>query len=278
MIKIFMSVRNRLGITKKCIEGLKTHSKLPHEIYVYDNQSNYRVEEHFSYFSDLYQRGEIAQVTFTTYASTFNAFSKASACNFFGLQHEQDPKKDSYDFLLFLDNDIIVTPGWDALLKRAWNFVKAKKMKQVRVIGQLPGGIKNVDHTEIPVEESKLTAKVGKLGGSGLWSVKPSFFRDVGFLNLQQLVGHDKKHDQMYWRLMEQANKGKPYIMGLNQKLGIHCGRDAGSVCNRLTANKNNKKREELIKFPKADKKIEEQDFETFYSHIRDNIALHRDW
>jgi len=278
MIKIFISVRNRLGITKKCIEALKKHSKLPHQIYVYDNQSNYRIGEHFSYFSELYQKGEIAQITFTTYASTFNAFSKASTCNFFGLQHEQDPKKDKYEFLLFLDNDIIVTPGWDNKLKMAWNFIKAKGMKEIRVIGQLPGGIKNVVHNPIPVDESKLTGKIGKLGGSGLWSVKTSFFRDVGFLNLQQLVGHDKKHDQTYWGLLEKANNGKPYIMGLNQKLGIHCGRDAGSVCNRLTANKTNKKKEDFIKFPEADKKIESQDFETFYNHIKDNLVLHRDW
>ena len=56
MVKIFMSVRNRLGITKKCIEALKKHSKLPHQIYVYDNETNYRLRDHFDYFADLYER------------------------------------------------------------------------------------------------------------------------------------------------------------------------------------------------------------------------------
>jgi len=277
MVKIFMTVRNRLGITKKAIEALKKHSKLPHRLYVYDNQSNYRVEEHFSYFCDLYQKGEIAQITFTTYASTFNAFSKAAACNFFGLQHEQDPKKEKYNFLMFIDNDIIVTPGWDEILLKAWNFVNAKKMDNIKVIGQLPGGIKNVNHEKTyPVD--KLVGKVGKLGGSGLWSVRPNFFRDVGYLNLQSLVGHDKKHDQHYWHRLDKSTNGKPYIMGLNHKLGIHCGRDAGSVCNRLTAHKGKGNKEDFIKFPEADQKIESQDFETFYNHIKDNVALHRDW
>lgn len=276
MIKIFMSVRNRLGITKKCIEALKKHSKLPHQIYVYDNETNYRLREHFDYFADLYERKEIAQITFTTYDSTFNAFSKASTSNFFGLQHEQDPLKDTYTFLLMMDNDIIVTPEWDIILHGAWKFIKKNKMNNIKVIGQLPGGIKPKSKEGYPV--GKLVGRVGKLGGSGLWSVRPNFFRDVGFLDLKQLVGHDKKHDQSYWRLLNQKTNNQPYIMGLNHKLGIHCGRDAGSICNRLTRNKGNKKKEEMIKFPEADKKIESQDFDTFFNHIKQNIALHRDW
>jgi hypothetical protein len=50
MIKIFISVRNRLAITKKCIESLILHSEIPHRIYVYDNATNYRLEDHFLFF------------------------------------------------------------------------------------------------------------------------------------------------------------------------------------------------------------------------------------
>jgi len=111
MIKIFMTVRNRLAITKKAIYALKKHSKLPYQLFVYDNATNYRIKEHFSYFLKLYQKGQIAQITFTTTDSTFNAFSKASTCNFFGQQHEEDPKKYTYDFILMIDNDIIANKG-----------------------------------------------------------------------------------------------------------------------------------------------------------------------
>ncbi|MHA1815451.1 MAG: glycosyltransferase family 2 protein, partial [Candidatus Heimdallarchaeaceae archaeon] len=143
MIKIFMTVRNRLEITKKAIEALERHSVLKYQLYVYDNQTNYLIEEHFEYFMRLYSEGKITQVTFNTDASTFNAFSKASSCNAFGLQHNQDPKKDSYDYLVMLDNDIIVVPNWDAKLKRGWEFVTKSKLNNIKVIGQLPGGIKN---------------------------------------------------------------------------------------------------------------------------------------
>ncbi len=211
MIKIFISVRNRLAMTKKCIEAIKRHSKISHQIYVYNNASDYRLKEHFEYFSEIYMNGTISQVTFTTEKSTFNAFSKASTCNFFGLQHEQDPNKDKYLYLVIMDNDILVSPKWDLKFKAGWEYINKNKMKNIKVIGQLPGGIKSLDkqiHQVAGVE-----ARVGVLGGSGLWSVRPNFFKDVGFLDLKQLVGHHKKHDQAYWRLMQKASGGKPYIM-----------------------------------------------------------------
>ena len=276
MIKIFISVRNRLAITKKCIRALQKHSKLPHHIYVYDNQSNYLVKEHFDYFCKLYMRNDIKQITFTTDESNFNAFSKASTCNFFGQQHEMDPKKDSYDFLVMLDNDIIVTPGWDAKLKQAWNYVKKNKMKDIKVIGQLPGGIKRTDKQPLIIGDMK--AKKGKLGGSGLWSVKPNFFKDVGFLPLKQLVGHNKRHDQIYWRLLDVSTEGRSYILGLNQKLGIHCGKQAGSVCNKLTRNRSKGNKNETIKFEHAEEKISKLSFEEFYKQVCNDKYLIKDW
>lgn len=277
MIKIFMTVRNRLAITKKAIQAIKKHSKLDHQLYVYNNQTNYRIDEHFEYFSKLYQKGQITQVMFTTTDSTFNAFSKASSCNFFGLQHEQDPNKMKYEFLVMLDNDIIVTPGWDENIKKGWQYVIKHKMNNIKVIGQLPGGIKNREKKIYEIDE-KLFGKIGKLGGSGLWSVRPNFFTDVGLLNLNILVGHDKKHDQQYWGLMQKASKGQRYIMGLGEKLGFHCGRRAGSVCNRLTRNKSNPQKDKMILFEEQEEKIDSVGFDTFYNSILNDNKLMREW
>jgi len=277
MIKVFLTVRNRLAMTKKCFKALRVHSTLPYQLYVYDNQTNHLVDEHFSYFSKLYNQGLLTQVTFNTTASTFNAFSKATACNMFGLQHEQDPNKDDFMFLVFLDNDIIVTPEWDKKLKIAWNYVRKNKLKHIKVIGQLPGGIR---YKTIKLDIGEMKGLVGKLGGSGLWSVRPNFFRDVGFLDLKKLIGHNKKHDQNYWLLLEKASKGEPYILGLREKLGVHCGTAAGSLCNRLTSNRGREDKEkyELIKFKQAEKDIEAMDFNTFYKSIINDKALLADW
>jgi len=277
MIKIFISVRNRLAMTKKCIQALKKHSKLKHHIYVYNNASNHRLDEHFEYFGKLYAKGDISQVTFTSEATTFNAFSKASTSNFFGLQHEQDPKKDGYLFLVLMDNDILVTPKWDLKLRAGWEYVLKKKMKNIKIIGQRPGGIKGMDKESHKIA-GDMTARVGRLGGSGLWSIRPNFFSDVGLLNLRPLVGQHKKHDQQYWGLLSKKNGGKPYIMGIQSKLGYHCGAFAGSVCNRLTKNRTSPKIGEVIKFEQAEEKIEKLNFDDFYKLISNDKRFTRGW
>ena len=276
MIKIFLTVRNRLEITKKCIHALKIHSKIPHSIYVYDNASNYLVENHFAYFCKMYIKGYIDQICFTTEKSTFNAFSKASTCNFFGRQHEFDLEKSKYEFIVMLDNDIIVTPEWDLKLREAWKYVRKNKMSEIKILGQLPGGIKQKSSL-IKINDT-MSACTGKLGGSGLWSARTNFFTDVGFLDLSKLVGHDKKHDQFYWLLMDKATNGKPYIMGINHKLGIHCGAQAGSVCNVLTRNRSSVDKKEKIKFKNAETRLSQLKFKDFYTQIENDKKLIGDW
>jgi len=271
MYKIMLTVRNRLAITKKCIEALKRHSKIPNQIYIYDNLTNYKLEEHFSYYNKLLSKGYVAQVTFNTATSTFKAFSKASACNNFGAVHEQDPEKDNIMFLVFLDNDIIVSPGWDKTLRAAWKEVNKHKLNNIKVIGQRPGGIRNGQ--KLPYQIAGNEAIMGKLGGSGLWCVKNNFFRDVGFLDLKELVNRSKGHDQIYWRKLSHAANGERYILGLSTKLGIHCGRITGSVCNALTQN-----RHKDIEFKDQDQKIDNMKFDDFYKYISNKKELHNDW
>ena len=233
MYKIFMTIRNRLAITRKAIDALYKHATMPFQLYVYDNSTNYLIDEHFKYFSDLYKEKKITQVTFTTKDSVFNAFDKASTSNFFGLQHEQDPRKREYDFLLIMDNDIIVQPNFDEILLKAWKDVKNHKMDNIHVINQNPGGI--VQAEKIPQRIAGYDSYIGKNSGSAFWCTQNDFFHKIGFLDLNKLVGFDKRHDIFYWRCMDLKNNGKKYVLGLNAELRIHCGSIAGSVCNALT-------------------------------------------
>jgi len=280
MYKIFLSVRNRLAITTKCITSIRKYSELPHQIYVFDNSTNYKIQEHFMYFSLLYERGFITQYTVNSNESTFNAFSKAVSCNQFGLHHEQDPDKDKFDFLLILDNDIIIVQqGWDRILKNAWDDVNKHHMNHIKVIGQLPGGISS--RKDCLVKIAGFNAQIGIHGGSGFWSVRPNFFRDVGYLDLKPLVGHDKKHDQNYWKKMEQVNNKKEYILGLDTKLVIHTGGLAGSICNTLTKNRSpylKKPVNDLIKFEESDKEIDSLTFNDFYNKIINNNDMINNW
>lgn len=278
MYKIFLTVRNRMSLTIKCINSIINHSTEKPEIYVYDNLTNYKINEHFMYWSILYQKEIISQVTFNTKISTFNAFSKAVACNQFGHLHEMDPNKDKYDFLLFLDNDIIVTPQFDKILKNSWVDIKKNKMNNIKIVGQLPGGIKS--KKELNEKIGGYKAKAGFFGGSGLWSVRPNFFREIGFLEVKDFINIHKKHDQNYWRKLGIATNGKEYIMGIDTKLGIHCGSIGGSICNTLTRNKQltQKEKDEKIKFKEVDEKIDNMTFNQFYDMIKNNNVLMNDW
>jgi len=277
MYKIFLSCRNRLAITTKCITSIQRFSKLPHQIYVYDNLTNHKIQEHFMYFSLLYEKGIITQYTVNTKESTFNAFSKAVSCNQFGYNHEQDPEKDKVDFLVFLDNDcIIVQDGWDQIIKNAWTDIQKYNLNNIKVIGHLPGGI--MKKKEIPQKIAGYTAKVGTNGGSGFWVVKNNFFREVGYLNVKELIGHDKKHDQNYWRKLQQISKNQDYILGLQLKIVIHTGSIAGSICNTLTRNKTKADKHELIKFDNAENEIDKMNFDQFFERIKNNETMIGDW
>lgn len=279
MYKIFVSVRNRLACTTKFITAIKKHSLLPNQIYVYDNSTNYKIKEHFMYFSLLYEKGYITQYTVNTNESTFNAFGKAVAFNQFLSNHEQDPNKDKCDFLVCIDNDVIVTPGWDRIIRDAWIDVKKMNMNNIKVIGQLPGGIKSK-----LIINGKIAGiignKTGKLGGSGFWTLPSTFAKDVGYLDVKSLIGFSKKHDQFYWEKLEKATNGKDYILGLNHKLCVHVGSIAGSVCNVLSKNKNLKQKdpEDLIKFEESDDKIDSMNFDDFYKMIINNKDMIDNW
>lgn len=276
MIKIFMTVRDRLAITQKSIEALYTHSKLPFQLYIYNNCTKDKLKEHFEYFYKLYAEELITQITFNTEDSTFNAFSKAASSNQFGRLHNEDPNKNKYDFLLFIDNDIIVLPEWDLYLKDAWIDVNKYGMKNVKVIGQLPGGIRYTKPVANKI--AGCSAQVGKLGGSGFWSVRPNFFQDVGFLDLSLLIGFHKKHDQHYWGKMNSCTNGEPYIMGLKKLMCIHCGKLAGSICNTLSSGGLTNLERQRSKLSKLEKRIDQMEFEDFIKYIIDNKELARDW
>lgn len=272
MYKVFLTVRNRLELTKMCLLALLKHSTLPKQIYVYDNLTDIKVEQHFAFWYKLYMKGLISQVTFTTKDSTFNAFSKVVTSNLFALQHSQDPNKNKCDFLVLLDNDVIVTPGWDSVLREAWTDISRHSLKEIKIISQLPGGI--MEARDVGRTIAGLKCKQGRLGGSGLWSVRTDFFDKIGLLQIKNFIDISKRYDQSYWHLVETHTGGKPYIVGLDHKLGIHCGSLSYSVCNNLARTKMTLEEAE----EKTDKYIAGLSFEEFYNAVSTDGTLLKEW
>lgn len=261
-----MCVRNRLAVTKKAIEALYEHTTTNFQLYIYDNLTNHNQQQHFEYFWNLYAKQMVTQVTFNTKASTFNAFSKAVALNQFGRLHEEDPNKYNCEFLLFLDNDMLVMPGWDEIISQAWKEINEKGLDNVRVIGKHPhGGVKYMKHLTYKIAGHD--AGMGQLGGSGFWCVRPNFFSDVGYLDIKPLVGLNKKHDQNYWRKLRE--KSEHYILVLkHSKLVVDAGGYAGSICNVIGYGRDKKKMQQ-IKYANRDAQIDKMTFREFYKRMR---------
>jgi hypothetical protein len=267
MIKIAITVRNRLGITKKCIEALLRHSTIPHQIYIYDNLTDYKLENHFAFYHELLKKKLIHQVTFNTNESCYGAFSKAISLNQFGLNHENDPEKDKCEMLVTLDNDVIVMPGWDKILRDSFIHINQYKIKNIYVIGQYLGGaIKYGQWLDKDIAGYK--AYHGKLGGSCLWASKTDFYDKVGFLDPKPLVGFNKKHDQHYWTQMETITNGGPYILGLDAPLFLYGGHIAGSVCNVIGFGNNDAK----FNIEKTMKKLNLNHFQNFMKYFIKNM------
>ena len=266
MIKIGITVRNRLGITKKCIEALLQHSTIPHQIYIYDNLTDYKLENHFAFYHTLLKKKLIHQVTFNTAESTYNAFSKAISLNQFGLNHEQDPEKDKCEMLVTLDNDIIVMPGWDKILRKVWIDIERYKMSNIYVVAQYLGSsIKYGKWLDRDLGGYK--SYYGKLSGSCLWASRSNFYKQVGLLDPKPLVGFNKKHDQHYWTKMETLSHGQAYVLGIEAPLLLRGGPIAGSVCNIIGFN-NSPHKLKHIQYQKQDEYIESLSFKDFYRKL----------
>ena len=271
MIKIAVTVRNRLAITKKCIEAVQRHTKNDYSIYIFDNLTNYRFSDHVDYFQSLFQEGQIDYFSFLNEKSTFNAFSKAVSLNFFGHMCQEDPSSET-DMIVLLDNDIIVREGWDEIVLASWKKIVQFHIDDVFIVTQHPGGVTVFGEIFLNVD-SVSRAFIGYQGGSGFWCLRPDFFDKVGFLDLKMLVNLNKKHDQMYWRKLYHINGGRPYIVSLMAPLAFHCGKIAGSVCNSLTRYNNDTSK---IAFREEDNFIESMSFDDFYTYIQNDEELKR--
>jgi len=264
LIKIFLTCRNRFHLTRFCIQALYKFTHQPFQLYVYDNLTDYLVRDHWGFFCSLYEKGLITKYVANTRHSTFGCFSKAVAWNEFGHIHMMDPLWDTTDFLLCLDNDILVTDGWDLVVSSIWSSLKESEWyKYIHVVTQWYGsklGQKN------KTELNGYTCHLGTHTGSGFWAVKPTFFLDVGFLDITKFIGLNKKHDQFYWQMMLEKNQGLPYICGVEHMLFYNCGWwGTKSLCNTLTVCPDSD-----VSFSEEEDKLSQMTFSEFYSAVQE--------
>lgn len=234
-VRVMFTVRNRFAMTKYTLENLfrsvdKNTWKL--EVFLYDNLSEFDMEERAVHYIRLLESNKLAQVTFNTKDSTNNAFSKAASNNQFADFHMNSLDRKEIRYVVMMDNDMLCLPGWLDLFDKAWRDIDSvdNLKNEISVVTQHPGGVVG----KVPVKINGTEYKRGTSGGSGFWVVKSNFFNKVGKLDLNSLVGRNKGHDQRYWYKIQKKTGVYKYIMTVPCQKILHLGGICGSVCNVL--------------------------------------------
>lgn len=271
-IAVFITVRNRLAITKKCIESLYLNTNRPIHLFVFDNCMSTRLDEHFIYFCNLYKVGRLQKYVVNTVTSTYNAFSKAMSFNEFGLFIESHPNKNEYEWLLCLDNDmIIIQKGWDDYIASMFNEVDKHEGNTIQIVTQYPGGVSGSDHMF-----GNIKVRVGVNGGSGFWNIRPDFFSKVGLLEPEPLLGISKRHDIHYWEKLNKFSRGQPYTVAIDLPLALHVAYCNGmdlSVCKAIRNDHASN-----VDFESFDALVEGLQYDDFLEWIKRDEDVFRRW
>lgn len=127
MISIITAIHNQLGVNELFLENLKRYTHHPFELIIIDNNSDDGSAEFFEKNGAIVIRNS-------------DNFSYPTSQN-------QGIKKSKFDFLAFLNNDIIVAPNWDK------DLMEIMELQNLEII--TPCGIERV-------ESLRQTKKLGR--------------------------------------------------------------------------------------------------------------------
>lgn len=272
-IAVMITVRNRLALTKKCIQTLYKSTRRPIHLFVYDNCTSYKIKEHFDYFSELYETGVLQKYVVNTFESTYNAFSKVVAFNEFGRTILENPIANRYEFLVLLDNDMMmVKDNWDDIIIDMWRGIDSEEelRDMIHIVTQWPNGCTSAQTGEFHIGDENYKLQLGYTSGSCFWCFRDSFFKKVGFLNPNNVVGQNKKHDQLYWHKMRAINNHKPYILAVEEDLVVTY--DNYKDINLSICDPSQFDPQKEITFKEVDDTIDKMPYDSFMNLLRNNI------
>jgi GT2 family glycosyltransferase/radical SAM superfamily enzyme YgiQ (UPF0313 family)/Tfp pilus assembly protein PilF len=139
---IIIPVFNNLSLTRQCLESISENTDAPHEIIVVDNGSSDGTRE---YLQGLEAAGWVRVIT----NRNNQGFAKAS---------NQGAKAARGEYLVFLNNDTIVQPGWLPELVAC-----ARKDEQIGAVGaKLLYADDSIQHAGVVFNEKKLVHHIYK--------------------------------------------------------------------------------------------------------------------
>lgn len=266
---VIIPCRDRLILTKKCIDSIRFNTKLFNEIiiYVFDNNSNLNIDR-LSVFQKLLKENKIQYYSYDTDSTMFNCFGKSVVfqrwIDMMKIQKEfRDSKKldeGVEQYYMLVDNDFIFGPEWDSYFITSAKYINDYN-KQTHFIVKYPSGIpsRKIDFSESKTLENFFNNRKYKLhfssngGSSGMW-----FMTYDMLLNLKWNYNHfnmtynvNKRHDTGTWTIIKKEKGRIKYVTALDppddERLILHLGKITGSLCNKLQLKQYNESERERI-------------------------------
>jgi len=135
LTSIIILVHNQLAYTKKCLESLITHTKLPFELICVDNGSTDGTAEYLKAFRREKNRAEWGCRSMEIIRNGRNLGFPAG--------NNQGIARAKGDYLLLLNNDVVVTPGW---LNRL--IAGLERKEEIGIVGPMSNYVDGVQKVE----------------------------------------------------------------------------------------------------------------------------------
>lgn len=311
-LHVCLPSRDRLILTKKCIESIYYNSTIfkSTNIYVFDNISQIDKTRR-DLFGNMLEEKIIKYYSYDTFESTTNCFPKAIIFQKFIFAMEQKMaiinKIRSHkkyiirkDYFMLSDNDMIYGPKYDEYFISALNEIEPK-YPTIHFLVKYPGGIPTTVkdrminltlYNRYNVRESFNVNLACSGGGSGHWIMS---YRMLQMLKWSpndyfNTYKHFKRQDTTTWMMIRNKynntfnnNYAKVnYVAGIvppqnNNPLVIHMGGVLGSMCNALEFNNIRSYSEIKSKLDKKELELKDMTHQEIYNKYK-MIPSVRNW
>ncbi len=227
-VKLFVSVRDRLDITKQTIDDLHNGGE-PVDIFVFDDSSSVDRAAVFNYYAQATNDGKISMVVANTEGTTGGyPWGKSVMIAQFAKLMELHGSDNNDAIYGIIDNDQRFAPGWLTIMRSLLEAAEERWHDRVAVVSPRTEAVhKTIASTVLNNKKVELKYCVGACS----WLFRPTFFTRYGLPDLywqaDSACGHAGAEDWYYSSIFEKLHH---YIVALKTPLAFDNNKSSHSA------------------------------------------------
>lgn len=200
---VFMTVRNRAFITGQTVDDLKHGAGREFDLHIYDDRSDDELAPLLALYGDLLESGRIASLVMNRRVPSGVPWGKSFALRQFLASAEATIPADNRRYIVILDNDVELRPGWlSACVETLTDGISISRKLTVACPWVDPHYARY--GTEVL---ARRPVYIQREHGAACWVAKWGFFRRHGLPDLTYL-GHG--HEEA-WYVLAMRDKGESF-------------------------------------------------------------------